>query len=629
MNYIKTSTIFLRGILSILIVFFCISHKAQTSSEFKNSFNEVFKDFPRQEKNLRKWDAPVIVDLDKDGYLDLLINDHGLGIQVCWNNQGKFAKPYDVIMGDLHGVSAGDFDNDGNIEVIMSRGGGSGSNARNSKLYRIKKRKFIPISDFKVPLELMRGRTVKWLDINNDGSLDLLNFAFPDRSKKGVSENYIYKNDGKGELTLNSTLPPSKRDGQKSIITDFNGDNISDIILYGNENVKGYKGNGDFTFVDVSKEIFPYPINEVRGVVEIDFDNDGDLDLYFARGFSFEKGETFYNKETKVFGFYTKRGQFEFDIETGDILKLENIQSQWPNNDTYYIGESSYDYKFEGETHSGKDIHLVNSNALGFPDNPDFNKKKGIYIGYIGNKKWKVAGYLWAPGTGTIHNVKSYPKAKHKKGLNNILLENTGNKFKDITKKMNLFNEEHTMGVAVSDFDNNGFQDLIIVKRGNLVSENESLVYLNKGNTGFEKLKKHNITSKELGVIGMTIETIDYNKDGNVDVIIGNERGKWHLFKNELSSAKTNNYLTIEVGNSPSKKATALGAIVEIKNCGLKQIKRIGSSGANYSRSFNNQIHFGLATCTKNIEVKVTWSNGETKQQKITRLTNKNVLIGK
>ena len=107
---------------------FCIAPSINSQTIFK----EVSKEFPRQEKNLRKWDAPVVADLDKDGYPDLLINDHGFGIQVQWNNKGKFAKPFDIIMGDLHGLSVGDFDNDGHLEVIMSRGGGSGSNARNS-----------------------------------------------------------------------------------------------------------------------------------------------------------------------------------------------------------------------------------------------------------------------------------------------------------------------------------------------------------------------------------------------------------------------------------------------------------------------------------------------------------------
>jgi hypothetical protein len=603
---------------------FCYSQELNSN----NSFSEVFKEFPRQDKNLRKWDAPVVTDLDQDGYLDLLINDHGYGIQVCWNNKGKFAKPFDIIMGDLHGISIGDIDNDGNLEVIMSRGGGSGSNARNSKLYRVtKNREFIELGDFKEPLAMMRGRTVAFIDGDNDGDLDLLNFAFPDADKKGESENYVYENNGKGELILHSTLPEIKVDGQKTLVTDFNGDNIFDIILYGNGAVKAYKGNGDLTYTDVSKKIFPEDIKDVTGIVEIDFDNDGDFDLYFTRGLDFEKGETFYDKESKTFGFFTKRGEFQFeDLEVGDVLNLDNFQSQWPNNDTYFIGEASYDYEFDGETHSGKDIRLVNSDALGFPDNANYEEKKGWYIGYVGNSKWRIAGFLWAPATGIVHDVESYPEGNHPEGLNDILLENNGKKFKDVTNEFNLSNKEHTTAVSVADFDNNGFQDLLVVKRGDLIHANESIVFLNKGESGFKKLEKHHIISTELGAIGMAVDTFDYNQDGKVDVVLGNERGKWHLFENEFLEAKNNNYISVEVGNSKTGKASALGSIVKITSCGNTQIKRVGSTGAQYSLSHNTFVHFGLGKCSE-VEVKVTWTNGETETQKISTV-NKKITIG-
>ncbi len=592
-------------------------------------FKEVFKEFPRQEKNLRKWDAPVVADLDQDGYLDLLINDHGFGIQVCWNNKGEFAKPYDIIMGDLHGISVGDIDFDGNLEVIMSRGGGSGSNARNSKMYRVVGREFVPLGDFKEPLAMMRGRTVGFVDIDNDGDLDLLNFAFPDGEKKGTSENYIYRNDGNGELILDSTLPASKVDGQKVLITDFNNDNVFDIVMYGHGNVIMYQGGEGFTFKDVTKKLLPENIDEVTGVAEIDYDNDGDFDLYFTRGLEFKIGETFFDKETKTLGFYTKRGELKLnDLETGDILEMENFQSQWPNNDTYFIGEASYDYEFEGETHSGKDIKLVVSNALGFPDNPNYKDKKGWYIGYVGNQKWRIGGFLWAPATGIVHGVKDYPDYKHPDGLEDILLENKGKKFQDATKKANLVFKEHSNAVTIADFDNNGYSDILVVPRGNLINANKSIIYLNNGESNFERLEEHDIISTELGAIGMAVETIDYNNDGRVDVVLGNERGKWHLFKNSLNKAKKNNFIVIKIGASPSKKATALGALVTVNYGKNKQQLRVGTTGAQYSLGFNNYVHFGLGAYKQPIKVKVKWTNGETSEKTITKL-NTTTFIGK
>lgn len=596
-----------------------------TKMGVENDFTEIHEDFNFKQKNLRKWDAPVVADLDQDGYLDLILNNHGLSVSVCWNNKGKFAKPFDIIVGDMHGVSVGDIDKDGSLEIIISRGGGSGSNARNSKIFTVSKnREFSALPDFNVPLEFMRGRTVKFFDGDNDGDLDLINFAFPDAQKKGESENYIYKNDGNGELILSSHLPPVKSDGQKTLLTDFNGDGKTDIILYGQGNVKTFEGKGDLSYQETTK-VLPYNIEDVSDIVEIDFDNDGDLDLFINRGKGFEIGETFFDKESKTWGFFTKRGEFKFeDLEVGDVLNIKNFQSQWPNSDTFFIGESAYDYEFLGETHSGKDMRIVNSNALGFPDE---HSKKGTYIGYVGNEKWRLQGFLWAPATGVVLNVENYPVYKHQKGLSDILLENKKGKFVDVTKKYNLSFEDHTVATAVADFDNNGYSDLLVIPRGDLIHENRALLFLNTDGI-FNKVESNTIVTNDLASIGMAVETLDYNNDGKMDVIIGNERGKWHLFKNNMTLNSNSNFSIIKVGNSPTGKSTALGALVEVKSCNSKQVKRVGATGANYSLSFNNLIHVGLGSCSNNFKVKVTWSNGETVEQNIKSL-NTTVLIGK
>lgn len=568
---------------------------------------DVVSSFLKDEPNLRKWDSPVVADLDQDGFMDLLLSDHGFSIKIVWNNKGKFAPPYDLLVGDLHGVSVDDFDSDGQMEVILSKGGGAGSNARNSTIFKIDKfRNIAQMNDFDEPLANMRGRTVNFIDLNKDGHADLLNFAFPSANKKGQSENYIYENTAvpNFQLKLKTTLPSSKRDGQKVLLSDFNADGYPDIFMYGDGALKIYQGGANFSFSEVTNKVLNSSIEHITGAVQLDYDNDGDLDIYFSRGKEFDRGQTFFNPQTRTMAFYTKRGLFDFTLENvGDVLNIENMQSQWPSKHVF-IGESGYEYEFPGETHSGRNIRLVNSDALGFVQKRD---KKGTYIGYIGNNDWRIAGGMWSPFTAVIHNVPHYEASPIEAGIQDVFLENQNGIFIDKTKDLGIDKQVHTMGVAKGDFNNDGFIDLIVMPRGELVFTNAPIVYLNTGK-GFTQSKLHGIEIPELGAIGMAVDTLDYNLDGNIDVIIGSERGKWRLFKN---TNKGKSSVTVKVGRSPKNNGTALGAMVQLEACGLKQTRILGSNGASYSYSANNHIHFGLAACKEDLHVEVNYSNSE------------------
>lgn len=569
-------------------------------------FANAIEDFPRSNLNLRKWDAPIVADLDQDGWVDILQNDHGYSTQVVWNNKGKYAEPWDILMGDMHGISVGDFDQDGLLEVILSRGGGSGSNARNAVIYKIGKDRSIQrMADFDEPLAFMRGRTVQFFDGNADGRLDLLNFAFPSKEKKGESESFVYKNVGAGQLVKTSELPPMHSDGQKTLITDFNNDGKQDLFIYGHAYVKAFKGNGNLQFVEVTNKVLPDKIHHVTGMVEIDFDNDGDMDVYLSRGKDFEAGDTFYNAESGAWGFYEKRREFQFeDLIAGDVIELVNYQSPWPNKKVF-IGESGYEYDFPGETHSGKDIKLVNSDSLGWPDEIT---QKGLSVGFVGNKKWRLAGETWSPMTAVVLGVQEAPKVSDAQGVNDILLENRDGKYVDISNKASIQTVTNSTGVVAADWNNDGFQDLLVMQRGDLVSKNNAQLWINDGKKQFKQASQHGIVSPELGAIGMGVEVLDYNRDGKVDVILGNERGLWHLFKNQ--QAALGNYVVLDLGEVKKSRATKLGALVTLKACGTSQTQRVGSGGAMYSRSFNRYIHFGLGECNKIDSLTVKLTNG-------------------
>ncbi|WP_017446823.1 CRTAC1 family protein [Gayadomonas joobiniege] len=577
--------------------------------------------FPVSKKFLRQWDAATVVDLDQDGWPDLMLNDHGFSTQVLWNNQGRFSQPYDLLMGDSHGIAAADIDKDGQVEIIMARGGGSGSNARNAKMVKVNKnREFTEIGDYSIPLANMRGRTVKFADLDNDGFLDLVNFAFPSKEKKGQSENYLYRNNRAGELVLAGTLPSSFGDGQKVLLTDFNGDHALDIFMYGNGPARLFKNEGKFNFSDVTNSVLPEKYKQVSSAIELDYDNDGDMDLFITQGKDFESGQSFYNGAKQSFAFYSKRGKTQFkELAGGEVIYIKNLQTQWPHK-SLFTGEPGLEYQFPGETHSGRNVRLVNSDALGFVDKTD---KKGVYIGYVGNQAWRLAVNTFSPSTGVIDGIVKAPDVKkvEQEKVVNILLNNHQGRFTNVTKSAGLAKKGQFTSSAVADINNDGFLDIVVRSRGEMVFDNPALVYINNQKGGFEYKNSLGIVTREPGAIGLGIEAIDANLDGRVDFVVGDERGRWHLFLNQ--SQNQSHYLQVAVGPSAKQQASSLGAVVTVNGCKKQQQKRIGTTAAMYSISFNPIVHFGLGDCDKDLTVQVKWPTGELQVKKAVNANQK------
>ncbi|MGA9659818.1 MAG: CRTAC1 family protein [Asticcacaulis sp.] len=573
-------------------------------------FLENQKDISFESKFRRKWESPVVADLDQDGYPDLLLTDHGWAVKLFWNNKGKYAAPIDLTVGDTHGIAVGDYNHDGKPDVMITRGGGSGASPRVAYVFTFgKDRKVSPMPAFSEPMISARGRTAKWVDTTNTGKLDLFALNFPGLTKVPDGENYLYANNGSGDLTFHSKLPQTPNDGERTLITDINNDGHADFLLYGSTKpLSAYVGKGDRSFTDVSKSVLPADIQDVTDVAEIDYDNDGDFDLIVTRGHDLQKGETFYDPMTKTMAFFTLRQSTVFpDFVAGDVLKIQNLQSPWPDQEVMR-GEPGDIVEWEGDKHAGRNLSLNNSDTLGFPEVRD---KKGVYVGFVGNHQWRIGVNSFSEVSGVVTGVKAYPAFDHQAGVQTLLLENRGGKFVDVTDQSGINLVDNATGVTVGDFDNNGYQDILIVRRGNLATGTEEALYLNQGNGKFIQASNSGLSVPDLGAIGQGVESLDFDMDGRLDFVFGLERGAWHLFKGTSALGTTANYIKINVGNSPSGKGTAQGALVNVKGCGQTHSVHVGSTGGGYNQSLDNMIHVGLGACTTGNRITVKWSTGE------------------
>jgi enediyne biosynthesis protein E4 len=139
------------------------------------------------------------------------------------------------------------------------------------------------------------GCGVAFFDYDNDGWTDIfvMNGSRLEGFAKGTEpSNHLYKNNKNGTFTDVTDKANLRRTGWGSgvAVGDYDNDGNEDLFLtYYGQNVL-YRNRGNGSFEDVTQKA-GFPIGNIRwgsGAAFIDYDRDGDLDLFVANYLSFD-----------------------------------------------------------------------------------------------------------------------------------------------------------------------------------------------------------------------------------------------------------------------------------------------------------------------------------------------------
>ena len=223
----------------------------------------------------------IVDDFNQDGLLDIVVSDWDPSGQLrIFLNRGDRGFEDATVESGLVGIYGGlnmvhaDYDNDGDVDIFVLRGGWLGPSGRppNSLLQNDGLGSFSDVTfDAGLAEESFPTQTASWADYDNDGDLDL--YVGNERFA-----NQLFQNQGNG--TFKDVAPEAGVDHAgfaKGVVWgDYDGDGLADIYVSNlNASNQLYRNLGEGRFVDVAGELGVTGPQKSFPVWFWDFNNDG------------------------------------------------------------------------------------------------------------------------------------------------------------------------------------------------------------------------------------------------------------------------------------------------------------------------------------------------------------------
>ncbi len=502
------------------------------------------------------------------------------------------------------GIGSGDFNNDGLIDVFMT------ANQGNNKLYLNKGA--LSFKDFTeeaaIPQDGGWSTGVSVVDINNDGMLDIY------ISRVGEFETLHGKNQLLICKSIDENKIPHYVDEAKKYGLDFSGfttqsvffdydmDGDLDCFLLNHSVHRNgsfsprkdflgtyhplsgdrlYRNDGQvFKDVTQASKINSSAISYGLGVAVADINLDGYPDLYV--GNDFHENDYFYiNQKNGTFKEEIDErimhtSQFSMGVDVADVNNdgfPEIISMDMLPSDPYILkrslGEDEYDI-FQYKIAAGYN-HQYTRNNLQLNRRNGMFSEMGLYAGVY------ATDWSWAPLWMDFDND----------GLKDLFISN------GIPKRMNdmdyvnfVSNEEIQKKISANQMD---AKDLALVNKFPEIKIPNKF-FLNKGNLQFSDMD--GLIDKDQPTYSNGAVYADFDKDGDLDIIVNNIDQAAMVYKNKSNESKQKSFVDIVLIGS-EKNRNAIGSkIILFANNGISTYEKNPVRG--FQSSMEGPLHIGL-----------------------------------
>jgi hypothetical protein len=422
-----------------------------------------------------------------------------------------------------------------------------------------------------------------WGDYDNDGDLDLA-------VSLGTGEVRLYRNDAGTLVSVGGALgmPQAGSHELRGLSWgDFDAD--GDIDLLGGATAADkltmvFRNDGARRFVDVADAIgLTIPGRSARQTNWIDYDNDGDLDVYAAN-------------------------------RTGDNKLFRNDGGRFthvfagvgPTDPRPTVGACWLDIDRDGDL----DLYLANqsgaTDAMWRNDGASFTDVAAA-LGMAGPPRRKDEGGVGC-AIGDYDNDGDFDIFAPNYGRNLLFRNNGDGTFGEVGAALGVGVENHAVGADWGDYDNDGDLDLSVISYEGAVGAQTPLnaLFRNDGSKGFVNVLTR---GSVLNAADHGTQFVDYDNDGGLDLSVtdgyGDDGGHF-VFRNTLPAAIKRRSLSVLVLDANGHQ-TRFGAEVRLFNrSGAVIASRQVVTGGGYNTQRAAPVHFGLATLQP-LRVEVTF----------------------
>ena len=514
-------------------------------------------------------------------------------------------------------------------------------------------------------------------DINNDGLTDIYFSA-------NVLTGKLYLN--RGNFTFRDITEGSGMDtisGWKTGVTmvDINQDGFLDIYICRSGQTRPrhrsnllYVNNGDLTFTEKGEE---YGLNDWGISVQaafLDYDLDGDLDMYLMNNSTNPERRIFRNFHDQDINpfigdrlFKNNNGDYEEVKEfiginrskLGDGLGLAVADL---NNDLYPDIYISNDFAGRDYLYFNKGDGTFNETALQSFGHISYSSM-GNFAADIDNDGWMDLFEL------DMRNTSHYGRKTNMTAINpgafrllvelgmhfqymrNTLQLNNGNEtFSDIAPMAGVSNTDWSWSPLLVDIDNDGYKDLFVSNgmRKN-TNNNDFIEFKDKRLNDATKELNPDIESLLWGILhalptekavnqvfknqnGLVFQHhnkiwgvlepsfsngaayADLDNDGAMDFVFNNIDQEAFIYRNNAVRINGNHYIKVKLAG-PSPNLNGIGARVMVQTAGIKQFQEQHVSKG-YQSSVDYILHFGLGERERIDILKVTWPDGRVNEMR-------------